>query len=348
MKTFLNAFARRPVMTGLFGLVWWLAGMQSGQAHHSSAIYDKDREIVFEGVVTRFEWSNPHVFIHVEGEADDRPLTVWQFETSNPSMMRSRGWDRNLLSPGDRIRIGGNPGHSRRKAIGLLTLLEKDGIDLLNEDTFFGASLVTAADTSETTDTLSGHWVVVPDQALYETLKPWNLNLTEKGEKALAGYDESTMLPQLECLPSVAPTYMFIPDLKVIEIQEDTIVFRSEYQGVERIFDLKADSHDGVAPSWHGHAIARWQDDVLIVDTARFLENRSGHSSGLTSGLRKHLVEEFELQPDGQSMTYRFTLEDPDYFVGTVTGQARYLYTPNRPYRPDACSLENARRLFEQ
>ncbi len=320
---------------------------QSALGHHSSAIYDKDREISFAGVVTRFEWSNPHVFIHVEGEADGRPATVWQFETSNPSMMRSRGWDRNLLSPGDRVVIGGNPGRSRSKAIGLLTLLEKDGVDLLNEDTFFGSSLVSDADGQETTDSLEGHWVVVPDQALYDTLKPWNLTLTEKGQQAIASYDESTMLPQLQCLPSVAPTYMFIPDLKVIELGQESIVFRSEYQGVERVFDLTADSHAGVEPSWHGHAIARWQDDVLVVDTARFLENRSGHSGGLTSGPRKHLVEEFALNPDGQSMIYRFTLEDPDYFVGQVSGEARYLYSPNREYAPDACSIENARRLLE-
>ena len=319
----------------------------SAYAHHSSAIYDKNREIRFEGVVSQFEWSNPHVFIHVEGVADGRPSTVWQFETSNPSMMRSRGWGPDMLQSGDKITIGGNPGHSQRRAIALLTMLEKDGIDLLNEDSFFGASLVSDADAEVKTDSLEGHWVVVPDQDLYEVLKPWNLELTAKGEQTIRDYDESTMLPQLQCIPSVAPSYMFIPDLKVIELGENVVRFKSEYQGVERLFHLDVDSHVGAEPSLHGHAIAHWKDDVLVVDTARFTDNRTGHTSGLASGSEKHLLEEFQLDPDGKSMNYRFVMEDPEYFVGQVVGEAKYLYTPSRPYLPDSCDLENATRLLE-
>lgn len=336
-------------ITNTRGLLLCVVCMLAGPAgaHHSSAIYDKNREIRFEGVVTRFEWSNPHVFIHVEGEADGRPSTVWQFETSNPSMMRSRGWDAGMLKPGDRVTIGGNPGHSKRRAIGLLTVLEKDGVDLLNEESFFGSSLISESDGDQTTDSLEGHWVVVPDQKLYATLRPWNLQKTEKGEQAIANYDEKTMLPQLECIPSVAPSYMFIPDLKVIELGERQIRFKSEYQGVERIFHLDATSHAGIEPSLHGHAIAHWRDDVLVVDTFRFTENRTGHTNGLTSGTRKHLVEEFQLNPDGKSMTYRFVMEDPEYLIGQVTGEAKYLYSPNREYAPEECSLENAQRLIE-
>ena len=315
-------------------------------AHHSSAIYDREREIRFEGTVTRFEWSNPHVFIHVEGIADGQASRVWQFETSNPSMMRSRGWDRDLLQKGDRITIGGNPGRNQSKGIALLTLLEKDGRDLLNSESFFGSSLISEADKAQTTDTIAGHWVIVPDPELYEALKPWNLQLTDKGEQSISAYDEKTMLPQLECIPSVAPSYMFIPDMKVIALGDNSIRFKSEYQGVERIFHLDQNSHEGVASSLHGHAIARWEGDTLIVDTARFSENRTGHTSGLASGLQKHLVEEFTLNPDGKSMTWRFTMEDPEYFNGMVTGEGQYLFTPNREYSPDACSLENAKRLL--
>ena len=189
--------------------------------------------------------------------------------------------------------------------------------------------------------------MVVPDQDLYGALKPANLELTPKGVQAIATYDESTMSPQYQCVPSVAPSYMFIPDLKVIEIGDNAIRFRSEYQGVERVFHLDADSHDGVQPTLHGHAIAHWDDDELVVDTAKFAPNRSGHSNGLASGAGKHLVETFRLNPDHQSMTYRFTLEDPDYFTNTVTGEAQYIYSPDRQYMPDACDLENARRFLE-
>jgi len=315
-------------------------------AHHSSAIYDKEKEIVFEGTVSRFEWSNPHIFIHVEGEADGTASRVWQFETSNPSMMRSRGWDRNMLEKGDLIKIGGNPGRNKSKGIALLTLLEKDGVDLLNEDNFFGSSLVSEAKVDKLAESLEGHWVVVPDRELYEILRPWNLQLTEKGQRSVDEYDESTMLPQLQCIPSVAPSYMFIPDLKVVEYGEDSIRFLSEYQGVERVFHLNQESHAGAEPTLHGHAIAHWEGDTLVVDTSRFSRNRSGHQNGLASGPEKHLLEWYTLNSDGKSMTWRFRLEDPEYFSNVVEGEAQYLFSPERKYSPDPCSIENARRLL--
>jgi len=34
-------------------------------AHHSRTIYDLERSISIEGVVTEFEWANPHVYLYV-------------------------------------------------------------------------------------------------------------------------------------------------------------------------------------------------------------------------------------------------------------------------------------------
>jgi hypothetical protein len=35
----------------------------SATAHHSTAMYDPEREVTLEGVVTAFRWESPHVFI---------------------------------------------------------------------------------------------------------------------------------------------------------------------------------------------------------------------------------------------------------------------------------------------
>ncbi len=32
-------------------------------AHHSRAIYDQQRIVTIEGVVTKYEWANPHVYL---------------------------------------------------------------------------------------------------------------------------------------------------------------------------------------------------------------------------------------------------------------------------------------------
>ena len=155
-----------------------------------------------------------------------------------------------------------------------------------------------------------------------------NLELTSKGRQAVDTFDERTMLPQLRCIPSIAPSYMFVPDLKVITIEGDQVRFLSEYQGVERIFHLDADSHEGVTPSLHGHAIASLEDNRLVVETTRFADNRNGHQNGLASGSEKKLLEEFILSYDRRSMTYRFSLEDPEYFFLSLI----HISEPTRPY----------------
>ena len=39
-------------------------------AHHSRAMYDRERTITIEGVVTKYEWTNPHVYLYVEARTD--------------------------------------------------------------------------------------------------------------------------------------------------------------------------------------------------------------------------------------------------------------------------------------
>jgi hypothetical protein len=37
-------------------------------AHHSSAMFDQGRDLRLDGVVTKIEWANPHVYVHVQVE----------------------------------------------------------------------------------------------------------------------------------------------------------------------------------------------------------------------------------------------------------------------------------------
>ena len=50
-------------------------------AHHSRAIYDRERVVTIEGVVTKYEWRNPHVHVFVETEIDTGDAVVWTFDT---------------------------------------------------------------------------------------------------------------------------------------------------------------------------------------------------------------------------------------------------------------------------
>lgn len=77
----------------------------AASAHHSfGAEFDQNQPITLDGTVIKFEWVNPHSWIHIDYV---NPKTGqhehWKVEGGAPSALLRRGWDRNSLPPGTRI-----------------------------------------------------------------------------------------------------------------------------------------------------------------------------------------------------------------------------------------------------
>jgi Family of unknown function (DUF6152) len=79
------------------------------QAHHSfAAQYDSKKPMKLSGVVTRVEWTNPHVYIYVDSaDAKTKKVTNWGFEMGPPHMLQKAGWKRNSLKIGETVDIEG-------------------------------------------------------------------------------------------------------------------------------------------------------------------------------------------------------------------------------------------------
>jgi hypothetical protein len=97
-------------------------------AHHAMVMYDRLRTMTLIGTVMEFQWTNPHVFVLVNGtiDVDDEPA-VWRLETTSPSNLVRWGWSATALRPGDRVSIVVNPHQqSREKSARLVkvTLLD--------------------------------------------------------------------------------------------------------------------------------------------------------------------------------------------------------------------------------
>ncbi len=132
-----------------------------------------------------------------------------------------------------------------------------------------------------------------------------------------------------------------------IEVSDSSISIRTEYDTVERTVHMDAGSHDGVEVTHHGHSIGRWEGEVLVVDTTHFADNRTGNARGVPSSSQKHLVERFELNADGTSLTYSFELEDPEYLATSITGELQSAYRPDLGFEQIECDLEVAGRFLE-
>jgi Family of unknown function (DUF6152) len=336
----MKAFVARAARTAAVLLVALPAS-----AHHSRAIYDLDQSITIDGVVTKFEWANPHVYLYVEAPNDKGEPVVWQIENGSTTAMGRRGWTRDLFAPGDRVVVAASPGKDTSRSIAVVTTVTKSGV------TYIGRSGLDAAysqslDPSVRADSLTGTWVVPQGDLVGFFSEPDAWPVTAKGRAAVASYDDLTMNPQIQCISRTAPWVMIFPSVQRIDVGATTVSIRSEYDTVERTVHLDVDSHAGAARSHQGHSIGRWEGGVLVVDTTQFEDHRSGNARGIPSGSEKHLVERFELAEDGRTLIYRFELEDPEYLVRPMTGEIRSAYRPDIAFSPVDCDLENARRFL--
>src|SRR5262245_57051219 len=80
-----------------------LATAAPAMAHHSMAAFDTTQTVSLEGVVTRFEWANPHVYIWLSAADADGKTVEWEVEGQPPSMLRRLGWSRETLTVGDAV-----------------------------------------------------------------------------------------------------------------------------------------------------------------------------------------------------------------------------------------------------
>lgn len=78
-------------------------------AHHSfAAQYDAKKPVKMEGVVTKVEWTNPHVYLFVDVvDAKTKKVQNWGFEMGPPHMLQRAGWKRNSLKIGEEVSLEG-------------------------------------------------------------------------------------------------------------------------------------------------------------------------------------------------------------------------------------------------
>ena len=82
----------------------------SVQAHHANSAYDRTRTISVTGVVTRWQFINPHAGLWLDVTDKDGNVTEWSGEfQSVQDLYRFFRWNKETFQPGDEITIFGNP-----------------------------------------------------------------------------------------------------------------------------------------------------------------------------------------------------------------------------------------------
>ena len=78
-------------------------------AHHSNSAFQVDQTIKLQGVVTEFQWANPHIWIYLSVDDGTGGKVEWHIEGRPPGILGRAGWTRNSLKPGWVVTILCNP-----------------------------------------------------------------------------------------------------------------------------------------------------------------------------------------------------------------------------------------------
>src|SRR5579872_7370605 len=93
-------------------IVIFLATGLPVMAHHSTAMYNMANPVTVTGVVTRFEWTNPHAHIFLEVTDEQGKKVEWDVEMMSLNHLKSYGWSRNTIQPGETISCTGGQAKS--------------------------------------------------------------------------------------------------------------------------------------------------------------------------------------------------------------------------------------------
>ena len=93
----------------LLGLAAALLAAAPAFAHHSFAMFDRQKEITLKGTVKEFQWTNPHSFIEIETLDDKGALATYSIEMNSPNNLTRQGWKSTYLKAGDKVTLVMNP-----------------------------------------------------------------------------------------------------------------------------------------------------------------------------------------------------------------------------------------------
>jgi hypothetical protein len=77
--------------------------------HHSGAMFDSTREQTIKGVVTEFNWTNPHSSFKVDVAGADGKIETWAIEMNSPQNLIRTGWKRTSIKAGDKVSVVVHP-----------------------------------------------------------------------------------------------------------------------------------------------------------------------------------------------------------------------------------------------
>lgn len=103
-------------------------------AHHSAAPhFDLSRSVALTGVVSKFEFVNPHAYVYFTVRDEGGAQVQWRCELPARTALGRLGWTQDTFAPGRTVTIKGAPARREEHVCMLTSFIREDGLEIARE-----------------------------------------------------------------------------------------------------------------------------------------------------------------------------------------------------------------------
>ena len=301
----------------------------AAQAHHAAGAVFTDEEIEVEGVVTEYNFVNPHVNIMLNVTDESGAETLWMVTGPAAPPMRRWGWTPETLQPGQLIRFAGKSSRTGAPMLLIESAEIQSGrfVELDPADGSVIRRLQEAPDDSQAPDVgmavaltlddgrpnLAGLWL----GGLGRTPNP-PPSFNEAGAALQAGFDALNDPAFAECADhGLVRQAMSGHPLRITQ-NDDHLVFEYEQGAATRVIHLDGRGPESDEHTDYGHHAARYEDDALVIESSQ-LEGRLTGTRGNAHSDSAMVTETYRRadSPElGAVLEMTLVVNDPEYLTG--------------------------------
>ena len=100
-------------------------------AHHANSAYDREQSVTVSGVVTAWQFINPHAGLWLEVTDDAGNVVKWSAEFQGTlDLYRHFSWNKDTFKPGDVITVTGFPSRDGSSNLAAHIVIFADGTEV--------------------------------------------------------------------------------------------------------------------------------------------------------------------------------------------------------------------------
>jgi hypothetical protein len=121
---------RTPLAAAIAAGLIASASASAAFAHHSYAMFDRDKSVTMSGTILQWEMVNPHSFLWVVVKPDKGPEVTYGLESGGIAALQRSGITKSMVKPGDKVTVMIHPLKDGRNGGQLVNLTLSDGRQL--------------------------------------------------------------------------------------------------------------------------------------------------------------------------------------------------------------------------